>query len=521
MFLPAFLQKAFGGFRHPHPIYLVGGPIRDALLARPCHDWDFACVGARAAAKKLRSRLKAKLITLDDENKIYRLIVPSVVLQPSSPAVTGGGPAVRTSSRQIPCQQPQGMTFSGSTGNDQEGERLTVDFAELVGSSIEADLARRDFTVNAMAVQVTDVSGTAVIDPFGGMRDLRRRRLRAVSMRAFDDDPLRLLRAFRFQAQLGFTIDRATLRGIQKSPERIERAAPERIREELLRLLSQNSSEPSLKAMDQTGLLSVIFPELETCRRSAVRYYGRGGVLKHSLHTVANLDWLLERLDSKEWPLLSRVAGKIVPYCKETVGGFPRAAWLRLAGLLHDVGKPATAKLIRGRLRFFGHEDVGADIALTLMQRLRCSRQESFLIRGWVRNHMRPGNLAAAPAVTDKAIARFFRDLAGNAVGMFLVSLADHYDYLSKRQWGKGKDSVEKLTRRCLERYYLERQKVLPSKLIDGHMIMRALKLKPGPIIGKLLEAVQDAQAEGKVKTKEEAIAFLKKLPPPSRERAG
>jgi poly(A) polymerase len=457
--------------RRGQPIYLVGGPVRDRLLGRLCHDWDFACRDARAVAKALAKPLHATFIALDEENKIYRLVLP------------------------------------------RAGERITIDIAELAGGSIAKDLARRDFTINAMAMEI---GKSVIIDPFHGQRDLKRRCVRAVSRAAFTDDPVRLLRAFRFAAQLGFEIEPRTRRWIHAEvPVRRSRrlgVAAERLREELLRLLCSPEAGKMLPRMDQSGLLTALFPELEPCRRSAVRYYGRGGVLKHSLATVANLDWLLHQMtSSSRYKFLPpSIREKIWRYTQQTMGGFPKAAWLRLAGLLHDVGKPLTAKVIKGRLRFFGHEDVGAGMALRMAQTLRCSRQESQGLAVWVRHHMRLGNLAAASKLTEKALARYFRDLGEDGVGMVLVSLADHYDYLAPSKWGKGLDPVEKTAARLLSSYYVRRETILPPKLVDGHLLMKALKLAPGPIIGKLLEAIQDAQSEGDVKTVSEAVAYAK-----------
>jgi putative nucleotidyltransferase with HDIG domain len=216
-----------------------------------------------------------------------------------------------------------------------------------------------------------------------------------------------------------------------------------------------------------------------------------------------------------EWLLIHSCPGLapavLKSYSEETVGGYPRSAWLKWAAFLHDVGKPATGKIIKGRLRFFEHEHVGASLAMRVGQRLRCSRQEVQLLGLWVRNHMRSGNLAAAAHITDKAFSRYFRDLGENGVGMVLVSLADHYTYLAKALWGKRKDPVEKISQKLITSYYENRSKILPERLVDGHELMRKFKLKPGPIIGRLLAEIQDAQVEGKVLTKEDAILFSKR----------
>src|SRR6185437_14637580 len=167
---------------------------------------------------------------------------------------------------------------------------------------------------------------------------------------SFSSDPLRILRAFRFSAQLGFTIEPQTLRWISRhrpfgggpissSPP----PAAERVREEFLRLLAQPRASSTLRQMDRLGILTDVFPEMEPCRRTAVRYYGKGGVFKHALHTVENLEWMFERMElsSNEKPATApfRHFLELRTYIGQPVGGYPRRAWLKLAGFLHDIGK--------------------------------------------------------------------------------------------------------------------------------------------------------------------------------------
>ncbi len=439
--------------RHADPVWLVGGPIRDMLLGVECKDWDFVCRDAHTMARRTAKTLKAKFIVLDDENKIYRVVIP-------------------------------------------EGQ--TLDFAELQGKRILDDLKRRDFTINAMARQFP--SGP-LLDPFRGQKDLRSRVLRACSEKAFPDDPLRVVRAFRFAAQLQSKIEPKTLGWVRKHRKGLEKVSAERIREEMVRLWKQPHTGDVIRAMDRAGVLTLLFPEIEPCRRTAVRYYGTGGVLRHAFETVDNLEWIIQNDLSKD----------AAAYLNGLVGGYPRVAWLKWAAFLHDIGKPATAQVIKGRLRFYEHEHVGADLTQEIGKRLRLSRQETQLMALWVRNHMRTGSLAAAPRITDRALSRFFRDLGEEGVGMVLLSLADHYTYLKRSLWGKGKDPVEKMGKKLLKSYFEERSKILPARLIDGHDVMKALRIKPSPLIGKILEAVQDAQADGKIKTKEDALDFAKK----------
>jgi tRNA nucleotidyltransferase/poly(A) polymerase len=186
---------------------------------------------------------------------------------------------------------------------DDPERRVTFDFAELQGGTIEEDLARRDFTINAMAISLNRVN--EVIDPFKGQNDLRKRIVRALCRQTFQDDPLRLLRAYRMAAQFDMTIEPRTSRWIASESDRFawgERTsvARERLREELLRLLNQAHSAAAVEGMDKNGLLTVIFPELEAGRRVGLAYYGKGGVLKHHLDSVANLEWLMARLNEGE-----------------------------------------------------------------------------------------------------------------------------------------------------------------------------------------------------------------------------
>lgn len=475
-------------------LYIVGGAVRDFLLGRPVVDLDLVCRYARKAAQQAAKECNGSLVVLDDQNKIYR-----VVLREPHPY-------------------------------------KTLDFAEMQGASIEKDLARRDFTVNAMAMRISEVGfrisdlkirnpqseiRNILIDPFQGQKDLKNKILRGVSAGAFKDDPLRVLRAFRFMAQLGFKVEAQTLGWIKRSKALLDKVAAERIRHELLVLFEQPKVSDTLRAMDSMGLLTQIFPDLEAGRRTAIRYYGKGGVLKHALATVEAFEHLVRgvgdvrdvrdvKSPAPNGPNLPNVPD-LSRYLASSVSAHPRVGMLKIAALLHDVGKPATAKVIKGRLRFFEHEHVGAEQAYRGLAALRFSRQECLLARGWVKNHMRLGSLAAIGEVSNKAIARFFRDLGEDGIGMVLLSLADHFTYLKRSLWGKNKDSVEKMARRMLKAYGEEREKILPKRLLNGFDLMKALKIKPGPIVGELLEKIQEAQVMGKVATTEEALEFVKR----------
>jgi tRNA nucleotidyltransferase/poly(A) polymerase len=448
-------------------IYLVGGAIRDLAAGRPVTDLDLALRrGAQKAARILAGEIKGSAFPLDRERGIYRVVGP------------GGG--------------------------------LTMDFSNFDGKNLLEDLGGRDYTLNAMAI-APRYFGTPgwqgkLIDPFGGWEDLKARKIRVVSEKALRSDPLRLLRGFRLAAELDFKIVPETLAAIKRRRQGLARCAAERVRDEIMKILATPRAGPAFFAMDRAGLLTVFFPEAEPMRRTARRYYGRGGVLDHSLRSIAALEGLLGRLPF----YFPKFHKSLENYLAAPVGGYPRFALLKLAELLHDVGKPATAKIRKGKLTFYEHDQVGRRMTEAIGRRWRMSLQETRALAALVGAHMRPGNLGNQPVLTDRAIYRFFRDLGDNAVAMLIVSLADHFTYLSDRVRRGRRDPVFRSIKRMLERYFLERKRVSPPKIIDGRRLMKALKLKEGPLIGELLEKIREAQAAGRVKTTEEALALVK-----------
>jgi putative nucleotidyltransferase with HDIG domain len=206
---------------------------------------------------------------------------------------------------------------------------------------------------------------------------------------------------------------------------------------------------------------------------------------------------------------------KIGAYLDEPIAGYSRRAHCKWGLLLHDIGKPDTMSYDEtGRLRFFEHEFVGAKKIPAMAARLRWSNTEIARYAGYVRNHMRPGNLASQTNVTDRAIHRFFRDLGDDAIAMLLISLGDHLTYLSPAQKRRRASPHERLTIKMVRRYYTARETVLPPKLVNGHELMQALKLKPSPLIGALLNDIQEAQSDGTLVSKTDALAFAKKRLP-------
>lgn len=449
---------------HSNSIYLVGGYVRDTLLGKATKDIDFVVSQSpEKTARKLAEILHAPCITLDEHYRIYRVIHPV--------------------------------------------SKQYFDFAQMQGKTIEEDLTRRDFTVNAITRNIIGNRDDTLIDPFDGVKDLKKKIIRFISEKAIPDDPVRLIRAFRFASELSFTIEQKSLKFIRKHSALITRSAGERIKDEISKICACSKSGRTFEQMDEARLLTQIFPELESGRRVARVYYPEGGVLHHCLDTVNQMDFIIENT--------SQLFGKIQKYIhnyltNSAYSGFPLYASLKLAALLHDIGKPSTAKRIKGRLRFFLHEEAGANIIKHIGMRLRMSRKETHLLQTIARAHMRPGNLAYVEEITDRAIHRFFRDYGEEGIAVLLVSLADRFCYISRRKIGNKTDKHHRTILTLLNKYFLKKQVILPPKIINGQELMDALHLTESPLIGKLLNAVYEAQSEGLIKTKLQAFDYAR-----------
>jgi putative nucleotidyltransferase with HDIG domain len=468
--------------------YLVGGSVRDALLGHPAsafHDLDFAVPkGGLAVARRLADWLGGAFFPLDVERDTGRVVL-----------------------------------------TEPDARRRYLDFARWRDDSLQADLADRDFTINAIALDITSESGPALIDPFSGQADLRAGVLRAVTDQSFANDPARTLRAVRMEAQLGFSLEPHTEALLRQAVPWLRRVSRERVRDELDCIIAAPGVADHLRRMDDLGLLAEVLPEVTALKGVSQSLPHRFDVYTHTLQVLGALEglfaWLWSEVRYK--PLTGEAAKameKLVPWrdslrahlCRPTSGDRERATLLKLAALLHDVGKPMTRSVDDdGRIRFLGHAKKGAEIAAQALRRLRFSGEEASLVHTIVTHHQRPLFLAQAEPVTRRAIYRFFRDAGSAGVDVVLLSRADyvgtHGDALDAAEWQHGLDLAASL----LESYFQRHDKVIdPPKLISGRDLMAEFDLSPGPRLGELLELVREAQAGGQVATREEALALVR-----------
>jgi poly(A) polymerase len=462
--------------------YLAGGSLRDAILGRPIRDVDVVVEGdSLAIARAVAKELGATYVPLDEERGIARLVFPA------------------------------------------EEEVRYVDLTPLRGD-IVADLACRDFTIDAMAAALLRDNHLELMDPFGGREDLSRGLVRAVTPAAFEADGLRLLRGVRLAAELGFQLDVSTLAWMRERAAYLEGTAPERQREELVRMLATDRGSWALRTLDDLALLERILPELAAARGVQQPKEHYWDVFDHSLETVEALDFLLAEGPPQEtrwatfwrelWGPLGWLPGSRDHFREEVSEGHPRLAILKLGALLHDIAKPQTRTVdSRGRVRFFGHAAVGARMAATIMGRLRFSARETRLVSLLVEEHLRPGQLSGQGGLPSRrALFRYFRDTGEAALDVLILSLADHLAARGPRMRVTSWRNHVAYVNYVMARRHLEESLVEPVRLVTGRDVMETLDIGPGPEVGRLLRAVEEAQGAGEIHAREEALALIRRL---------
>ena len=467
---------------HDIRAYIVGGFLRDLLLKNDTADIDIALeADALSVAPQVACYLGGKSVPLDKINGIVRVILPA-----------------------------------------DETLHRHIDFSTAI-DGIRKDLGRRDFTIDAMAIGLDRIikgaDTTDIIDPFNGLVDIRQKTIKATTGSIFEDDAARLLRAVRLAAELGFKISRQTEELIRQNCHLIANVAAERTREELLRLLALNESGSLILYMEELGLIGALLPELKATKGVEQPREHQWDVFNHSVKVVDAVDFILRRGD---WSYTNKNVLDYVPWSDQLAdhfnekvsSGSSRRILLKLSALLHDVAKPQT-KIInaRGRTRFHGHPQQGAPIATTMLQRLRFSSLETGLVAGVVRHHLRPVQISHGEDMpTLRAIYRYFRDTGDAAIDPLFFSLADHLatrgSDLDMQNWQKHAAMVEYVLARRSGR----EDGTKTPRLINGNDLMQGFKLKPGPQVGRLLAAIDEAHACLEITDKEGALAYAASL---------
>jgi putative nucleotidyltransferase with HDIG domain len=481
------------------PAWLVGGAPRDRALGRDVLDVDVVIDGDTAAAARAVAHAagRAACFALSEEFGAWRVVARDHSWQ--------------------------------------------VDVEPLRGGSLEADLALRDFTVNAIA---EPLSGGAPIDPLGGLADLEDRRLRMAGPAAFADDPLRVLRLVRIAIELDLRPESTTLTAARAHADGLYRVSGERVFMELRRILAAPLALRGLELMGDVGATAAVLPELEALRGVEQSRFHHLDVYGHTLEVLertialqadpaASLDGGLGRrtdtgvLEERatevgqgegaaDQDAIDAAAGQeLVALLTEPLAdGLTRGEALRWGALLHDAAKPLT-RAVRpsdGRVTFIGHDVRGAELAQTVLGRLRTSERLRAHVAALVRHHLRAGFLVHEPQpLSLRTVFRYLRACSPVEVDVTLLSVADRLATRGDRAQ-EAIDAHLCVARRLLAQALPFRSGGPPAPLWRGDELARTLSISLGPRVGELLEELAEAQYAGEVLTREQALTYARSL---------
>ena len=444
--------------------WIVGGAVRDRLLERPTVDLDLVVDGdVASAARSLARAVRGPAFELSDEFGGWRVMAADRSWQ--------------------------------------------ADLNPLRGGSLDADLALRDFTINAMA---QPLEGGERVDPHGGEADLAARRLRAVGPRAFADDPLRALRLVRLASELDLEPVRATSELAREQAARVAAVAQERVFAELKRIVGGDGVVASLRLMDALGLTAAVLPELAALEGVQQNRYHHADVHEH---TIEVLEQTIALQADPGVLLGEQHAGAMRALLAEPLADdLDRGLALRLGALLHDAAKPATlGHRDDGSPTFLGHDREGAQLAREVLTRLRASERCKAHVAALVRHHLRLGFLVHERPLSRRALYRYLTTCAPVEVDVTLLSVADRLATRGRKAGESIAKHVE-LAREVLPAALAWRAEGRREALVRGDALARALELDDGPKLGRLLAAIDEARFAGEVSTPGEAIALAASL---------
>ncbi len=435
-------------------IWLVGGALRDlaAGVVEEPRDLDLALPGSgERLARRIATRLGGSAFPLDEAEGAWRVTLP---------------------------------------------EGFTVDCIPLRAACIEEDLGGRDFTVNAVAFDLLGDRG--LLDPLGGLRDLARHRLRLCSPTSLEEDPVRVLRAYRFAAALGLVMGEQLRSALPGGAKGLERVAPERVRTEFFAVLGLRGAGTSLRAMVEDGVLQRLFPFIEGWRGFDQGDYHAHDLLEHSLRAAEHAAALAECPGDFPDPEALRAH-----LAAEHEGGITRKALLTCAAFFHDVAKPEALTLDGARRRFVQHEVRGGASLSRLLADLRVGRRACAAARRMVAGHLRLFQLSRQDPPTRRAWDRYLMDLGEEVPEALLLSVADE---LATGPEAPSLGAVTATAEALLSRFWAQRSRPRVRPLLRGRDLLNELGLGEGPLIGRILKEVQEAEARGELSTRRQAL---------------
>ncbi len=437
--------------------YIVGGFIRDILMntTSPDKDLIIKCDNIKVFSQNMAKELNAHFIELDSENKIYRIVM--------------------------------------------EDKINYLDITSPIENDFEADIKRRDLTINAIAY---DINNKKFTDLTGGIDDIKNKKIRGISDKNFEDDPLRLLRIYRFYAKTGFCIDEHLIELSKTLRNRINLPAKERITTELLKMFEGEYTHCALEKLYESGILEEIFPIYTEVKKVPPNTHHHLDLIHHLIETVKQIQIIYENSRPEVKKYLD----------SEKYGNVKTLAMLKLSGFMHDIGKPAcwTIDEQTQRHRFIQHDIIGAEKVVPILKELKFSKKQIEYVKTLIKYHIYPSGLVSAADVTEKAFLKFYRKMDGYVTDVIILAMADRLSARGVQVTEEMINSNIKNLTKLMNNYIDERENIKPiEKLLDGQDIMEILNIKQGPQLGKIIKGLKEAQISSEVTTKQEAVEYI------------
>ncbi len=439
--------------------YLVGGFLRDLATGEISHDRDLIVKSdvAKNLAKAIADGTDSHFVPLDEENKIYRVVMPD--------------------------------------------KTNYFDISAMLEDNLDKDIYRRDLTINSLAY---DINRDEVVDKVGAVSDFENKILRTSDLKNFVDDPLRMLRAYRFSAKYNFVIDKEIEVFIKNNLELIEKPAKERINTEIMKLFGGKYSDLALLKMNEVGLLDVIFPVMKEVKKIPPNTHHHLDLQHHLIETVRQVQRNYENLPDERRKVLEDME----------FGGYPRIAFLKFAAFMHDIGKPDTWTIDEetGRHRFIMHDDVGSKKIVPIMKDLKFSKKQIAYVQKMIKFHIYPSSLVWQEVAGSKPHLKFYRKMYPYFEDVIILAMADRLSAMGEAITAdmvvQNLSNLSILLDECFE---YGSAVASPKPFLTGNEVMEITGLKQSKALGDIVKALYSEQLDGNISSREEAIEFVKK----------
>lgn len=439
--------------------YLVGGFLRDLATGEISHDRDLIVKSdiAKNLAKTIADGTNSHFVPLDEENKIYRVVMPD--------------------------------------------KTNYFDISAMLEDDIDKDIHRRDLTINSLAY---DLKNDEIVDKVGAIKDFENKILRTADLKNFVDDPLRMLRVYRFAAKYDFEIDEKLKIFIQNNLKLMEKPAKERVNTEIMKLFEAKYSDVALLKMDEVGLLDKIFPVMKEVKTIPPNTHHHLDLQHHLIETVRQIQRNYENLPEDRQKVLNDME----------FGGTSRRAFLKFAGFMHDIGKPDTWTIDEetGRHRFIMHDDVGSKKIVPIMKDLKFSKKQISYVQQMIKFHIYPSSLVWQEVAGSKAHLKFYRKMYPYFEDVIILAMADRLSAMGEAiTYDMVVQNLANLSILLDECFEFGTAEAKPKPILTGNEVMDFTGLKQSKALGDIVKALYSEQLDGNITTREEAIEFVKK----------